>query len=102
MSTDPADESRELEDWSRRLSQALQILDLTVDHRLLLELATDTSAALTPSAGAISTFLVGYAAGSAATTGSTGSSEAVRDAVRIAHQSIEPGSPDAGWADTAQ
>jgi hypothetical protein len=102
-----SDDSRALDEWSQRLTQALQILDLKIDHALLLDLAEKTSRTITPSAGAISTFVVGYAAGLAATSGERESTEAVQTAAHTALLALDGGtSEDApaseGWSDTAQ
>ena len=37
------DDTRALDEWSQRLTQALQILDLKIDHALILELAARAS-----------------------------------------------------------
>jgi hypothetical protein len=104
MST-PAADPRALDELSQRLAQALQILDLEVDHALLLSLADETTAAVGPGAGAISTFLVGYAAGMTSTSGKQESTDAVARAVGVARQATEKngsGGPEDGWAHTAQ
>ena len=105
MST--TDETRALEEWSQRLTQALQILDLKIDNALLLDLAEKSSRTITPSAGAISTFVVGYAAGLATTSGERASTEAVQTAANTALLALEGGTSEAapasdGWSDTAQ
>jgi len=94
-----------LDDHSRRLTQALQILDLEVDYALLLGLAADTSRAVGPDAGPISTFLVGYAAGMTRTSDTQAATDAVERAVDVARAAIRKtgdGSTDDGWANTAQ
>ncbi|PRY68479.1 hypothetical protein B0I08_104181 [Glaciihabitans tibetensis] len=101
------DEERALEEWSQRLTQALQILDLRVDNDLLLKLADEASRAVNPSAGPISTFIVGYAAGRAATSGEKEATAAVRTAAQTALLVVEHGVSDRapasdGWSDTAQ
>jgi len=103
MST--AADPRALDDLSRRLAQALQILDLEVDHDLLLSLADTTTKAVGPGGGPISTFLVGYAAGMTSTAGTQESSDAVERAVSVARQATEKtgdGGIEDGWAHTAQ
>lgn len=102
-----APDYRALEKWSELLTQALQILDLTVDHALLLELAEKSQATVTPAAGPISTFLVGYAAGVAATTNQKEAVSAVdtaaRTALLVVDQEAKNESPAAdGWQATAQ
>jgi hypothetical protein len=91
MSTAPND--RALDELSQRLTQALQILDLHVDNELLLTLAEETTNAVGPGAGPISTFLVGYAAGSTSTDGKQETT---------ATQKSGSGGIDDGWAHTAQ
>ena len=101
----PTDDARALDDLSRRLTQALQILDLEVDHALLLSLAEQATRAAGPGAGPISTFLVGYAAGMTSTDGTPESTAAVERAVGVARQATEKtgdGGVDDGWAHTAQ
>jgi hypothetical protein len=101
------DDTRALDEWSQRLTQALQILDLKIDHSMLLELADRASRTITPSAGAISTFVVGYAAGLATTSGERASTEAVQTAANTALLALDDGTSEAapasdGWSDTAQ
>ncbi|TFD92702.1 hypothetical protein E3T61_06255 [Cryobacterium lactosi] len=94
-----------LDDLSRRLTQALQILDLDVDYPLLLGLAADTSRAVGPDGGPISTFLVGYAAGLTSTSDKQSVTDAVQRAVDVARQATRKtgdGGIDDGWANTAQ
>jgi hypothetical protein len=98
-------DDRALEELSQRLTQALQILDLHVDHELLLGLADDTTSAVGPGAGPISTFLVGYAAGSRSTDGKRETTAEVERAVGVARQATlktGDGGIDDGWAHTAQ
>ena len=102
------DDERTLHEFSERLTQALQILDLRFDHTLLLELAEKSSKAVIPDAGAISTFVVGYAAGLAATSGEKEASAAVETAAQtallvVAHgPTNNEGPADGGWAESAQ
>jgi hypothetical protein len=94
-----------LEDLSRRLTQALQILDLEVDYPLLLGLAAEASRAVGPDGAPISTFLVGYAAGTTSPSGKQAAAEAVERAVGVARQATEKtgdGGVEDGWAHTAQ
>jgi hypothetical protein len=103
MSTAPDD--RALDELSQRLTQALQILDLHVDNELLLTLAEETTNAVGPGAGPISTFLVGYAAGSTSTDGKQETTAEVERAVGVARQATQKsggGGIDDGWAHTAQ
>ena len=104
------DEAQVLDQWSNRLAQALQILDMDVDHELLLDLARKSADNVIHAAAPVTTFLVGYAAGLDAGTGSAGtreaSSAAVEKAARVAFQLCEDGQDGGpasrGWADTAQ
>ena len=75
------DEAQVLDQWSNRLAQALQILDLDVDHELLLDLARQSADSVIHAAAPVTTFLVGYAAGLDAGTGSAGSKAASTAAV---------------------
>lgn len=97
---------QELSQWSRRLTQALQILDLEVDQQLVARLSQESSHAVNQSAGPVSALLVGYAAGLAAQNGKTTPVEAVQTAAEIALQLCEHGAdggPDSkGWSSTAQ
>jgi hypothetical protein len=104
------DEAQVLDQWSHRLAQALQILDLKVDQALLLDLARESAGSVIHAAAPVTTFLVGYAAGLDAGSGGAGSREAsaaaVEKAARTAFQLCchgHDGGPAAGgWADTAQ
>ena len=104
------DEAQVLDQWSNRLAQALQILDLDVDHELLLDLARQSADSVIHAAAPVTTFLVGYAAGLDAGTGSAGSkaasTAAVAKAARVAFQltgeGADGGPASKGWADTAQ
>lgn len=103
-------ETQVLDQWTNRLTQALQILDLKVDQELLLDLARKSADSVIHAAAPVTTFLVGYAAGLEAGTGSAGSREAsaasVAKAARVAFQlcddGAEGGPAGKGWADTAQ
>ncbi len=99
-------DEHELIEWGRRLAQALQILDLNVEPRELLEIAERSAHAVTGSAGPVTTFYVGYAAALAAQTGDKTPNEAVASAASVAAQladaSAEGGHAGSGWTDTAQ
>lgn len=95
----------QLDDLSRRLTQALQILDLEVDYPLLLSLAAETARAVGPDGAPISTFLVGYAAGMTSTSDKQSVTGAVEHAVDVARQATRKtgdGGINDGWANTAQ
>jgi hypothetical protein len=102
----PRDEDSSLRHWSARLIQALQILDLEVDHEKLVEVADESLKAVGPHADAISAFMVGYAAGTASTNGRKSVDEAVTAAsnkVLELCEHGEAGGPDEkGWAKRAQ
>ena len=109
-STSPAHDEEasdhELAKWSRRLTQALQILDLDVDRQLVARLAQESARAVNASAAPISALLGGYAAGLAAQNGEGTPNEAVQSAARTALQLCEhgvDGGPDSeGWTTTGQ
>ncbi|ASD21605.1 MULTISPECIES: DUF6457 domain-containing protein [Cryobacterium] len=101
----PENDTGRLDDLSQRLTQALQILDLKVDYPLLLDLAAETTRAVGPAGGPISTFLVGYAAGMTSTSSKQATTDAVERAVGVARQATRKsgdGGIDDGWANTAQ
>ncbi len=104
--TDHNDEKRALDDWSHTLSHALQILDLDADAQLILKVAEETSRLVSPSAGPISAFYVGYAAALAATSGHVDTTTAVTNAAEKVMELCEGVNEEApeggGWADTAQ
>ncbi|HEY8754426.1 MAG TPA: DUF6457 domain-containing protein [Arthrobacter sp.] len=104
------EEAQILEQWTHRLTQALQILDLKVDPELILDLARKSADSVTHAAAPLTTFLVGYAAGLEAGTGSAGSKSAsaasITKAADVALQLCEdarhqePGGK--GWTHSAQ
>jgi hypothetical protein len=103
-------EAQILDQWSHRLAQALQLLDLDFDRELILDLAGESARSVTHAAAPITALMVGYAAGLAAGTGSAGSKEssaaAVAQAAGVALQLCDNGADGgpagSGWADTAQ
>ena len=103
----PRDEDSALRHWSARLIQALQILDLEVDHEKIVQVADESLKPMTGATpDAVSAFIVGYAAGTAATDGR----KSTHDAVHAASNKVlelcehgESGGPDEkGWAKRAQ
>jgi hypothetical protein len=100
------DEDSSLRHWSSRLIQALQILDLEVDHEKIIRVAEESSKAVGPHADAISAFMVGYSAGAAATNGRKSieqAADAASDKVLELCEHGEAGGPDEkGWAKRAQ
>ncbi|CAN7234154.1 molybdopterin-guanine dinucleotide biosynthesis protein [Arthrobacter sp. Leaf337] len=107
-------ENQILDQWSHRLAQALQLLDLDFDRELILDLAGESARSVTHAAAPITALMVGYAAGRAAgtstATGSAGSKEASAAAVaqaadvafRLCQDGADGGPSSKGWADTAQ
>jgi hypothetical protein len=101
----PDDEERTLSEWSRTLAQALQVLDLEVDHPRIVELAERSARDVSPHAGAISAFMVGYAAGTVTTDGREETSAAVEKAantVMTVLQKSEETQEEKGWTGSAQ
>lgn len=104
------DEARILAQWSQRLAQALQILDLEVDQELLLDLARRSAGSVIHAAAPVTTFMVGYAAGLETGTGSgdskASSAAAISKAAGVAFQLCEDeadaGPASNGWANTPQ
>jgi ABC-type transporter Mla subunit MlaD len=102
----PRDEDSSLRHWSSRLIQALQILDLEVDHEKIVQVADESAKAVGPHADAISAFIVGFAAGTASADGRKGAraaAEAASNKVLELCEHGESGGPDEkGWAKRAQ
>jgi hypothetical protein len=101
----PDDDDRTLNEWSRTLTQALQILDLEVDHPRIVELAQRSSQLVGPDAGVISAFLVGYAAGTVTTKSREETSAAVEKAANTVMTIIakdEETNEEKGWTGSAQ
>lgn len=57
------DEAQILDQWSHRLANALQLLDLDFDRELILDLAGESARSVTHAAAPITALMVGYAAG---------------------------------------
>lgn len=100
------DNDLDLDQWCQRLTQALQILDLKVDTQEILDLAQRASQAVSPSAGPLTTFYVGYAAATAAGKAGKTADQAVRSAAaladRLADQGARGGQDRIGFAGTGQ
>jgi hypothetical protein len=100
------DEDSSLRHWSSRLIQALQILDLEVDHEKIVQVADESVNAVGPHADAISAFMVGYAAGTASTKGRKGTQEAVHAAsnkvIELCEHGEAGGPDEEGWTKRAQ
>ena len=103
-------EAQVLDQWTHRLAQALQILDLEVDQDVLLDLARKSADSVIHAAAPVTTFLVGYAAGLEAGTGGAGSKAASAAAIaraadvasRLCEDGHDGGPAAKGWADTGQ
>lgn len=103
-------EAQVLDEWTHRLAQALQILDLRVDQELLLDLARKSADSVIHAAAPVTTFLVGYAAALEAGTGSAGSKAASRASIakaadvafKLCEEGTDGGPASRGWAGTAQ
>ncbi|HEV7951426.1 MAG TPA: DUF6457 domain-containing protein [Glaciihabitans sp.] len=96
---------RDLAAWTHELTQALQILNLEADASLIRSVAEAGTRAGGADAGAVTTFLVGYAAGLAAAKKDGTPAESVNFAAQIALKTADPTTADAadgGWAQTAQ
>ena len=78
----------ELDDWSRRLIEALGLELDSLDIDLILAVARDSAHGITRPAAPVTTFLVGYAAARAG-----GGPEQIERASRIAQQLSGPGDP---------
>ena len=100
------EEDSSLRHWSSRLIQALQILDLDFDHEKIIDAANESAEAVGPNAGAISAFIVGYAAGTASTHGRQGAHEAVHAAaekvIELCRHGESGGPDEEGWTKRAQ
>lgn len=104
--TDHNDEDQALDQWSRRLTHALQILDFEMDQKLILRLAEESARSVNGSAAPISALIVGYAAGLAARDGKAGSRDAIQSAaevaLRLCEHGADGGTDSKGWATTGQ
>lgn len=100
------DEARTLNEWSLRVTQALQILDLNMDQAKILEVAEKSSQSVSKSAGPISTFAVGYAAGMAARNGRRSANDTMKSAADVVLELCDRGTVGGpaheGWSGTAQ
>jgi hypothetical protein len=95
-----------LNEWTRRLGQALQILDLDLDNHLVLNVADEAAHAVSPMAAPITTFVVGYAAGLAAANSAMASHAAIAQAadivIAVCQQPANEIPDETGWVNTAQ
>ena len=85
---------------------SLQVLDLEVDAQLVLKVVGEISRVVSPSAGPVSAFSVGYAATLAATSAHINTQTAITNAAEKVMKLCEGGNeedPEGGhWSDTAQ
>ncbi|TFB88357.1 hypothetical protein E3O44_06225 [Cryobacterium algoricola] len=101
-------EDNSLREWNNHLVKALQLLDLDldVDVERIVELARKSAESVSPHAGAVSAFIVGYAAGTASTNSRKEVEDAIEAAIDTARRVIDrvkPGGPECpGWHKTAQ
>jgi hypothetical protein len=75
-----------LQEWSARLAKALGLDDFEVDLKTVLGLAGRAAHAVLRPAAPLTTYVVGYAAGLAAGSGSASSADAVKSATDVAFQ----------------
>lgn len=101
-----SEEDSSLRHWSSRLIQALQVLDLDFDHGKVIDAANESAESVGPNAGAISAFILGYAAGTASNHGREGTQEAVQAAaekiIELCRHGESGGPDEEGWTKTAQ
>ncbi|GAB4098520.1 DUF6457 domain-containing protein [Sinomonas halotolerans] len=106
MSEHAADNDREIAQWSRRLAQALQILDFELDQALVRRVAEESARSVSPDAGPVSALMVGYAAGLASRNGKQETQSALEKAaatvLRLCEDGTDGGPDRKGWTDTAQ
>ena len=100
------DEDSSLRHWSGRLIQALQILDLEVDHEKIVQVADRIRQSRGPSRGRHQRVHGGYAAGTASTKGRKGTQEAVHAAsnkvIELCEHGEAGGPDEEGWTKRAQ
>jgi hypothetical protein len=77
------DERGLLDAWVRELSAALELVDLPLDIDDVLDLAGTAARTVLRPAAPLTTFIVGYAAGRAAESG-TEPGQAMREAIAVA------------------
>jgi hypothetical protein len=77
------DERGLLDAWVRELSAALELVDLPLDIDDVLDLAGTAARTVLRPAAPLTTFIVGYAAGRAAESG-TDPEQAMREAIAVA------------------
>ncbi|WP_246165462.1 DUF6457 domain-containing protein [Arthrobacter yangruifuii] len=79
-----ASQQEQLEAWSSRLLQALELEGTPVDVSAVLDLAAVAAHSVVRPAAPLTTFIVGYAAGLAAATGQAEDAVAMRSAMAVA------------------
>ncbi|MHB1235018.1 MAG: DUF6457 domain-containing protein [Microbacteriaceae bacterium] len=96
--SDREQEDQLLAEWCRRLEEELGIPGLTLDQPAILGLAGRAAHAVVRPAAPLTTFIVGYAAGSAAAGDATAADAAIASAMDAASRlcrSLESGSAKA-------
>ncbi|MCC9175555.1 DUF6457 domain-containing protein [Arthrobacter sp. zg-Y179] len=79
-----ASQQEQLEAWSGRLLQALELEGTPVDVSAVLDLAAAAAHSVVRPAAPLTTFIVGYAAGLAAGSGQAGDAVAMESAMAVA------------------
>ena len=79
-----ASQQEQLEAWSGRLLQALELEGTPVDVSAVLDLAAAAAHSVVRPAAPLTTFIVGYAAGLAAGSGQADDAVAMRSAMAVA------------------
>lgn len=90
----PDETDRVLAEWADTLVEELAIQHLTVDVRAVLSLAGVAAHSVVRPAAPLTTFLVGYAAGIAAATGSVAPDAAAAAATATARNAIRSRTAD--------
>ena len=79
-----ASQQEQLEAWSGRLLQALELEGTPVDIPAVLDLAAAAAHSVVRPAAPLTTFIAGYAAGLAAGSGQAGDAVSMRSAMAVA------------------
>lgn len=79
-----ASQKEQLEAWSSRLLQALELEGTPVDVSAVLDLAAAAAHSVVRPAAPLTTYIAGYAAGLAAGTGQADGAVAMRSAMAVA------------------
>ena len=79
-----ASQQEQLEAWTRRLLQALELEGTPVDVSAVLDLAASAAHSVVRPAAPLTTFIAGYAAGMAAGSGQANDAVAMHSAMAVA------------------